>query len=77
MVKTARFLIPVEADFHQQVKAKSAETGVPVSEVVRRALEAWLITGELPTVPTNEAQPATARKATSGKARKRKATPKA
>ena len=51
MTKTKLLNILVEPDFHERIKRKSEETGVPLSEVVRRSLEVWLETGELPKLP--------------------------
>lgn len=60
MTKDKMLTALVEPDFQKRVKAKSAEIGVPYSEVIRRALEAWLITGEMPIVPT-ESKPTKAK----------------
>ncbi len=51
MVKSKQMLVMVEPEFYERVKQKSQETGVPYAEVVRRALEVWLETGELPKPP--------------------------
>ncbi len=51
MVKSKTIPVVVEPEFHEQLKRKSEETGVPVSEVARRAWRVWLITGELPKLP--------------------------
>lgn len=62
MVKDSKITVLVETKFRNDLATKSAETGVAISEVVRRALEVWLITGELPKVSTIAAQPATPKK---------------
>ncbi len=49
--KTAKIAIMVEPAFRDAVNRKSEEMGIPYSEVVRRALETWLETGEMPTKP--------------------------
>lgn len=51
MVKTQAINVLVEPEFHERLKRKSEEMGVPISKVVRRALELWLETGELPKPP--------------------------
>ncbi len=51
MVKSKQMLVMVEPELYEKVKRKSRETGIPYSEVVRRALELWLETGELPKSP--------------------------
>ena len=51
MAKTKMAAVMVEPEFHEQLKRKSEETGVPFSEVARRAWEIWLKTGELPKLP--------------------------
>jgi uncharacterized protein (DUF111 family) len=51
MAKTKMAAVMVEPEFHEQLKRKSEETGVPFSEVARRAWEVWLKTGELPKLP--------------------------
>ena len=51
MVKSKAIPVLVETEFHEQLKRKSKETGVPLSEVARRAWEVWLVTGELPKLP--------------------------
>ncbi len=48
MGKTKILSIKVEPEFHERLKLRSEETGIPYSEVVRRALELWLTTGEMP-----------------------------
>ena len=49
--KTKLIAIKLSPELHSQIKRKSEETGVPYSEVVRRALEVWVETGELPKSP--------------------------
>ena len=51
MAKTTMVAVMVEPDFREQLRRKSEETGVPFSEVARRAWEIWLETGELPKLP--------------------------
>ena len=51
MAKTKSVNVLLEPEFHEQLRRKSEETGVPLAVVIRRALEAWLVTGELPKVP--------------------------
>jgi len=51
MVKTKLLTTLVEPELYERIKRKSEETGVPYSEVIRRALEAWVVTGELAIVP--------------------------
>jgi antitoxin component of RelBE/YafQ-DinJ toxin-antitoxin module len=60
MTKDKMLTVLVEAEFQERVKAQSEKMGVRYSEVVRRALEAWLITGEMPIVPT-ESKPTKAK----------------
>jgi antitoxin component of RelBE/YafQ-DinJ toxin-antitoxin module len=45
--------VMVEAEFQERVKAQAEKLGVRYSEVIRRALEVWLLTGEMPIVPTD------------------------
>ena len=51
MTKTDFINVKVEPEFHQALRRKSDETGVAVSVVIRRALEVWLVTGDLPKLP--------------------------
>ena len=51
MAKTTMVAVMVEPDFREQLRFKSEETGIPFSEVARRAWEIWLETGELPKSP--------------------------
>jgi len=51
MTKTQAINVKLEPEFHEQLRRKSEETGVAVSVVIRRALEVWLVTGELPKLP--------------------------
>ncbi len=51
MAKTKVLNILVEPEFQERIRRKSKETGIPYSEVVRRALEVWLETDELPKLP--------------------------
>lgn len=51
MAKTKMAAVMVEPEFHERLIQKSKETGVPYSEVARRAWEVWLTTGELPKLP--------------------------
>jgi hypothetical protein len=51
MVKSKAIPVLVETEFHEQLKCKSRETGVPLAEVARRAWKVWLETGELPKLP--------------------------
>jgi uncharacterized protein (DUF111 family) len=51
MVKSKAIPILVEPEFHELLKRKSKETGVPLSEVARRAWKVWIETGELPKLP--------------------------
>ena len=51
MTKTTMVAVMVEPDFREKLRRKSKETGVPFSEVARRAWEIWLETGELPKLP--------------------------
>lgn len=51
MAKTQNLVVKIDHDMQEALRRKSQETGVPVSEVVRRALEVWLETGELPKLP--------------------------
>ena len=51
MAKTKMAAVMVEPEFREQLRRKSRETGVPFSEVARRAWELWLKTGELPKLP--------------------------
>ncbi len=66
-----KITITLPAELAEAARAKSDETGVPVSTAIQRFLAEWVITGEL---PRPQAQPATSGKTTG---RKRKATPKA
>ncbi len=49
--KEKRLTVRVDDLFYQQVIDKSKETGIPYSEVLRRSLEVWLTTGEMPKLP--------------------------
>jgi hypothetical protein len=51
MTKDKSIQVLVESDFREQLKRKSEETGVPLSEVARRAWKVWIETGELPKLP--------------------------
>ena len=51
MTKTAlKYTIPVQVripyDLHEKAKAKSQETGVTLSHVIRQALERWVEEGD-------------------------------
>lgn len=48
MVKSKQILVMVDPSLYEKVKAKSDETGIPYSEIVRRALLNWVTTGEVP-----------------------------
>jgi hypothetical protein len=50
MAKTRKLTILVDDDLYGKVKAKSDETGIPFSVVARRALEKWVVMGEIPPV---------------------------
>lgn len=50
MAKTHKLTILVNEDLYSKIKDKSDETGVPFSVVARRALENWVMTGEMPPV---------------------------
>ena len=49
--------VSLEPEFHERLKRKSAETGIPLAAVARRAWEIFLVTGVLPPLPEPEAQP--------------------
>ncbi len=51
MTKTTMVAVMVEPEFREQLRQKSKETGVPFSEVARRAWEIWLTTGKMPKLP--------------------------
>ena len=51
MGKTKSVNVLLEPEFHEGLLRKSRETGVPYSEVARRAWEVWILTGELPRQP--------------------------
>jgi hypothetical protein len=51
MTKSKMLTVMVEPEFQERVRRKTEETGIPYSEVLRRALEVWLETGELPKLP--------------------------
>jgi predicted DNA binding CopG/RHH family protein len=51
MDKTKLIAIHISPELHSQIKSKTEETGTPYSEVVRRALEVWVATGEMPKLP--------------------------
>jgi predicted DNA-binding protein len=59
MVKSVRLVVMVEPEFQKRVNTMSEKTGVPYSEVVRRSLETWLATGEMPPMQPAAAQLAT------------------
>ena len=48
MARTHKLTILVDDDLYRKIKDKSDETGVPFSVVARRALENWVMTGEMP-----------------------------
>jgi hypothetical protein len=52
--KTKRIVVLVTPDLYERLRRKSEETGVPVAEPARRALETWALTGEMmkPKKPT-------------------------
>jgi len=54
--KTKLIAIKLSPELHRRIKSKTKETGVPYSEVVRRALETWVETGELPKSPKSAKQ---------------------
>jgi len=41
--KTERLNLVVEKSLNDRLKLANDETGVPISEIVRRAVDAWLI----------------------------------
>jgi len=51
MPKSDIINVKIEPEFHKQLRRKTEETGIPYSVVIRRALEVWLVTGELPKLP--------------------------
>jgi hypothetical protein len=51
MAKTTMVAVMVEPEFREQLRRKTKESGIPFSEVARRAWEVWLQTGELPKLP--------------------------
>jgi hypothetical protein len=59
MAKTRKLTIVVDEDLYRKIKDKSVQTGVPFSVVARRALENWVMMGEMPPVPpeTEREQP--------------------
>lgn len=46
--KTETITVRLDPDLYQRVIAKSEETAVNYSEIVRRALENWVATGTVP-----------------------------
>ena len=52
MAKARKLTVLVDDDLYRKIKAKSDETGVPFSVVARRALENWVVTGEMPPLTT-------------------------
>ena len=54
MKKSRLITVKVEPELYNQIKNQSKETGVPYSQVVRRALEVWIVTGVLPKLPSQK-----------------------
>lgn len=54
MTKSKVITVKLDSGLHEQLKRKSEETGVPYSEVIRRALVVWIQTGELPRLPVRK-----------------------
>ena len=48
--------VSLDAEFHERLKRKSAETGIPLAAVARRAWEIFLVTGILAPLSESEAQ---------------------
>jgi hypothetical protein len=70
-VKDRLITVKVESAFWDRLNSKSIETGIPYAVVVRRSLERWVNTGEIP--PAQEESP----KATKTKPGKPKSSTKA
>jgi hypothetical protein len=51
MVKSEIIPVAVEPEFHEQLRRKSKEAAVSLSEIARRAWQVWLVTGEMPKLP--------------------------
>lgn len=47
------FIVRVDYDLHRAARALAAEAGMPVSEILRQWLRAW-VAGNLPTPPKEE-----------------------
>lgn len=61
---TKKVTITLPVELAEAARARSVDTGVPVSAAIQRLLAEWVVTGEL---PKPQAQPATPTKTKGGK----------